>query len=439
MYDFLVIGGGSGGVRAARLAASFGAKVALIEKKKLGGTCVNLGCIPKKLFVYASEFAYTKKIAAGYGWQIQSHFDWQKLIENKNKETQRLNNIYQDLLLNHKVEIIFGGARILASNKVKVGEKIYPCKKILIATGSYPFIPDIEGQQHALVSDDIFYLEKLPKSIAIVGAGYIAIEFAGIFNSLGVQTTLIHRSQKFLRGFETEAVNHLQAEMKKNGIQFLLNQTIEKIEKKDQQKIITLQNKKRQSVEQVLFAIGRKPNLKGIDLEKLNIKLTANGGIQVNDFFQTSNHNIFALGDVVNHINLTPVAIRQAVVVAHYLFKNEKIVLDYKKIPTTIFSQPNFGTVGYTQEEASQKFEIEVFKTTLTPMKYSLSDYKQKAFLKLIVEKKSQKILGVHLVAPDAGEIVQIFGFALQAGCTKQDLDKTIAVHPTLAEEWVTM
>lgn len=438
-YDLLVIGGGSGGVRAARLSASFGAKVALVEKSYLGGTCVNIGCVPKKLFVYASEFAHTKKIAAGYGWNIKSEFNWQVLIKNKNKEIQRLNQIYENLLNTHQVKIITGEAKIFEKNKVQIGNKIYTSKKILLATGSSPYIPKVTGSQYATVSDEIFFLKNLPKSIAIVGAGYIAIEFAGIFCALGVKTTLIHRSQKLLRSFEQEAVAHLLSEMKKNGVKFCLDMSIEKIEENNNQKIIFLKNGEKKIVDLVFYAVGRKPNLQGIDLEKLGIELATNGGIAVNEVFQTTNPDIFAVGDVINHVNLTPVAIRQAIVVAYHLFKNQKVALDYQNLPTAVFSQPNLGTVGYTEEQAAKNFEIEVFKSTLTPMKYSLSNYKQKAFLKLIVEKKSQKILGVHLIAPDAGEIAQIFAFAMRAGCTKQELDQTIGVHPSLAEEWVTM
>jgi glutathione reductase (NADPH) len=439
MYDFLVIGGGSGGVRAARLAASFGAKVALVEKSNLGGTCVNLGCVPKKLFVYASEFAHTKKIAEGYGWDINDSFDWQRLVENKNKEIKRLNAIYEDLLQKHNVDILFGKAEIIANNEVRVNEKTYSSKKILIATGGYPFLPEVPGIEHACVSDDVFFLKKLPKSIAIVGAGYIAIEFAGIFHSLGVQTTLIHRNQNLLRGFEEEAVQHLITEMKQKGVNFLLDCNIEKITANGEQKTLHFQGGNQKVVDLVFYAVGRKPNLEGMNTEKLGIEFANNGGIAVNEFFQTSNENIFAVGDIINHVNLTPVAIRQAVVVANYLFNDKKIALDYKKLPSAVFSQPNLASVGYKEKEAAAEFEIEVFRAKLTPMKYSLSDYKEQALLKLIVEKKTQQVLGVHMVGPEAGEIIQIFAFALQANCTKQDLDKTIGVHPSLAEEWATM
>ena len=439
MYDFLVIGGGSGGIRASRLAASFGAKVGIIEKDKLGGTCVNLGCVPKKLFMYASEFANLKKIAAGYGWSINADFNWQTLIKNKNQEIQKLNQIYEETLTKFKVDIIRGKAEILAKNKVQVNGRIYYSKKLLLATGSYPSLHQIDGIEHAVVSDDLFYLEQLPKSIAIVGAGYIAIEFAGIFCSLGVKTFLIHRNQTLLKNFDQDVVKHLIFEVKQKGVNFCLEQTIKRIETNGEHKIIHLSSGEKKSVDLVFYATGRQPNLIGMNLDKLGIKLAQNGGIEVNEFFQTSNKDIYAVGDVIDHINLTPVAIKQAIVVANYLFNNKKIPLDYEYIPTAIFSQPNLASVGYTEAEAKDKFEIEVYKTLVTPLKYSIANYKEKALLKLIVVKKTQKIIGVHMVGPSAGEVIQIFAVALRAGCTKEDLDKTVGLHPSLAEEWVTM
>ncbi len=439
MYDFLVIGGGSGGIRASRLAASFGAKVGIIEKDKLGGTCVNLGCVPKKLFMYASEFANLKKIAAGYGWSINADFNWQTLIKNKNQEIQKLNQIYEETLTKFKVDIIRGKAEILAKNKVQVNGRIYYSKKLLLATGSYPSLHQIDGIEHAVVSDDLFYLEQLPKSIAIVGAGYIAIEFAGIFCSLGVKTFLIHRNQTLLKNFDQDVVKHLIFEVKQKGVNFCLEQTIKRIETNGEHKIIYLSSGEKKSVDLVFYATGRQPNLIGMNLDKLGIKLAQNGGIEVNEFFQTSNKDIYAVGDVIDHINLTPVAIKQAIVVANYLFNNKKIPLDYEYIPTAIFSQPNLASVGYTEAEAKDKFEIEVYKTLVTPLKYSIANYKEKALLKLIVVKKTQKIIGVHMVGPSAGEVIQIFAVALRAGCTKEDLDKTVGLHPSLAEEWVTM
>ena len=437
--DFLVIGGGSGGVRAARLSASFGAKVVLIEKNQLGGTCVNLGCVPKKFFVYASDFRHQFKVAQGYGWDVQSKLNWQKFIANKNKEILRLNSIYQKLLEDNGVEIVFGEAKLLDKNTVQVGEQTYQAEKILIATGSNPFLPKIEGIELAHISDDMFFLPELPQKAVVVGAGYIAVEFAGILNSFGVQTTLIHRNENLLRAFDRETVAHLVSEMKKRGIAFELGCQIEKIQKQNESLLLQLNNGKETKTDLLLYAIGRKPNLDNLALEKIGIELAKNGGISVNSFFQTTSANIYAIGDIINHINLTPVAIKQAVVVAHHLFNNKTLTLNYKNLPTAVFSQPNLATVGLTEEEAKKQGDVEIFKATPTPMKYSLSESKEKAFLKLIVDKASQKIIGAHMVGADAGEIMQIMAVAIRAGATKMDFDQTIGVHPSLAEEWVTL
>ncbi len=442
--DFLVIGGGSGGVRAARLSASFGAKVLLIEKNQLGGTCVNVGCVPKKLFVYASDFVHQFKVAQGYGWEVQSQLNWQKFIANKNKEIARLNSIYQKLLEESGVEIVFGEAKLLGENTVQVGEQTYQADKILLATGSKPFLPEIEGIEHANISDDMFFLPELPKRATVVGAGYIAIEFAGIFNSLGIETILIHRNENLLKAFDRETVDHLASEMKKKGITFELSRQIKKIQKLDKSLRLQLDNEKGQLDKEIetdllLYAIGRKPNLDNLSLKKIGIALAKNGGISVNLFFQTTNPNIYAIGDIINHINLTPVAIKQAVVVANHLFNNSSMELNYKHLPTAVFSQPNLATVGLNEEEAKKQGEVEIFKATLTPMKYSLTDIKEKAFLKLIVAKSNQKIIGAHMVGADAGEIMQILAVAIRAGATKMDFDNTIGVHPSLAEEWVTL
>ena len=435
----MVIGGGSGGVRAARLSASFGAKVVLIEKNQLGGTCVNLGCVPKKFFVYASDFRHQFKVAQGYGWDVQSKLNWQKFIANKNKEILRLNSIYQKLLEDNGVEIVFGEAKLLDKNTVQVGEQTYQAEKILIATGSNPFLPKIEGIELAHISDDMFFLPELPQKAVVVGAGYIAVEFAGILNSFGVQTTLIHRNENLLKTFDRETVAHLVSEMKKRGIAFELGCQIEKIQKQNESLLLQLNNGKETKTDLLLYAIGRKPNLDNLALEKIGIKLAKNGGISVNSFFQTTSANIYAIGDIINHINLTPVAIKQAVVVAHHLFNNKTLTLNYKNLPTAVFSQPNLATVGLTEEEAKKQGDVEIFKATPTPMKYSLSESKEKAFLKLIVNKSNQKIIGAHMVGADAGEIMQIMAVAIRAGATKMDFDQTIGVHPSLAEEWVTL
>lgn len=438
-FDFLVIGGGSGGVRASRMAASMGAKVTLFEKSKLGGTCVNLGCVPKKLLVYASDFRQQFQVARGYGWEIKTNFNWQQLISNKNKEIERLNSIYKKLLLDSNVTTIFGEAEVIDKNTIKVADTVYHADKLLLATGGIPVLPNIIGIENANISDDMFFLKKLPKKVVVVGAGYIAIEFAGIFHSLGVETTIVHRNQSLLRGFDRESVNHLIDSMKKNGVNFELDTQIEKITSIDTQKEILLDNGKQLKVNLILCAIGRLPNFNGINPSKLGIKIASNGGIEVNNVYQTSIPNIYAVGDLINHVNLTPVAIKQAMVVVNHLFGNKTKPLNYTNLPTAIFSQPNLATVGLSEEEAGQKYSIEVFKSSPTPMKYSLSTKKEKSLLKLIINKKNQRIIGAQMVGPDAGEIIQIIAVAIHAKVTKVDFDKTIGVHPSLAEEWVTL
>ena len=390
------------------------------------------------LFLFAPNFCQFK-VAQGYGWDVQSKLNWQKFIANKNKEITRLNSIYQKLLEDNGVEIVFGEARLLDKNKVQVGEQTYQAEKILIATGSNPFLPKIEGIELASISDDMFFLPELPQKAVVVGAGYIAVEFAGILNSFGVQTTLIHRNENLLKTFDRETVAHLVSEMKKRGIAFELCSQIKKIQKQNESLLLQLNNEKELTTDLLLYAIGRKPNLDNLALEKIGIKLAENGGISVNSFFQTNVPNIYAIGDIINHINLTPVAIKQAVVVAHHLFNNKTLTLNYKNLPTAVFSQPNLATVGLTEEEAKKQGDVEIFKATPTPMKYSLSESKEKAFLKLIVNKSNQKIIGAHMVGADAGEIMQIMAVAIRAGATKMDFDQTIGVHPSLAEEWVTL
>ena len=393
--------------------------------------------------MFAINFTHQFKVAKGYGWDIQSQLNWQKFIANKNKEILRLNSIYQNLLEDNGVKIVFGEARLLDKNTVQVGEQIYQAEKILIATGSNPFLPEIEGIELASISDDMFFLPELPQKAVVVGAGYIAVEFAGILNSFGVQTTLIHRNENLLKAFDRETVAHLVAEMKNKGIVFELSRQIKKISRKTNKPNDSLQllldSEKELNTDLLLYAVGRKPNLDKLALEKIGIKLAENGGISVNSFFQTTVPNIYAIGDIINHVNLTPVAIKQAVVVAHHLFKGKSLKLNYQNLPTAIFSQPNLATVGLTEEEARKQTEIEVFKATLTPMKYNLSESKEKAFLKLIVNKSNQKIIGSHMVGADAGEIMQIMAVAIRAGATKMDFDQTIGVHPSLAEEWVTL
>ena len=438
-YELIVIGAGSGGVRASRLASELGKKVAVIESSKLGGTCVNLGCVPKKLFYYASHFTQDFKIASSFGWKVSSNqFSFQQLVSNKNTEIERLNNVYKQLLENAGVDIILGKAQIVGKNEVKVDSKIYTTKYILIASGSKPHIPDIEGREYAISSNDCFFLDAIPEKIVIVGAGYIALEFASIFNALGAQTVLVHRSDRMLRAFDQEIAEFLLEEMKKKGVEFKLNLQVQKIVKMQNKLLVHLNSGESIGVDHILFATGRVPNCDCIDKTKIKLETIANR-IKVNELYQSSQNNIYAIGDVSNKMNLTPVAIREAIVVVNHLFKGVDKPLDYSNIPTAIFSQPNIGTVGLTEEQAKQQYEIEVYKTSFRPMKFSLSNYSERTFMKMIVDKKSSKVLGVHMVGQDAGETIQGIAVAIKTGATKTHFDATVGIHPTSAEEFVTM
>lgn len=440
-YDLFVIGAGSGGVRAARMSASMGAKVAVAEDKYLGGTCVNVGCVPKKLFVYASHFSEEVQTASGFGWKIdKTEFNWPTLIKNKNKEIERLNGIYENLLDNAGVEIINGTASLVDANTVAVGDKQYTAKYILIASGGWPNIPNIPGAGHSISSNEAFYLTELPKSIVIVGGGYIAVEFAGIFNGMGVDTTLVYRGDLFMKGFDNEIRQTLAEEMQKKGIKLLFNTNINKIEKADTNLIAKLDNQTELNVDTIMYAIGRHPRIEGLGIDKLNIDTQKNGAIIVDSNYQTSIKGIYAIGDVTDRVNLTPVALAEGMFLANHLFNDKQKIVDYDNIPTCVFSQPNLGTVGLTEEQAiEQGYDVSVYASKFTPMKYSLAENNEKTLMKIIIDKPSNKVLGVHMLGPDAGEIMQGIAIAIKAGATKAIFDQTIGIHPTAAEEFVTM
>ncbi len=440
-YDLFVIGAGSGGVRAARMSSGLGARVAVAEDMYLGGTCVNVGCVPKKLFVYASHFAEEFQHAKGFGWQVDTPtFDWGTLITNKNNEIKRLNGVYQKILINAGVEIIDGHASLIDAHTVAIGGKHYTAERILIATGGWPSIPDIPGKEHIISSNEAFYLDSLPEKIIIVGGGYIAVEFAGIFHGLGVDTTLLYRGELFLRGFDQDLRSLLAEEMRKKGIKVEFEKNIASIEKSDHSLIATLEDGETIEAGQIMYATGRKPRIEGLGLEKLGIMTNENGAIQVNDQYQTNVPSIYAIGDVTDRIQLTPVALAEGMVLAKRLYANEDKDVDYSDIPTCVFSQPNLGTVGLTEEQARKKYQdIEIYKSTFTPMKFSLTDSDEKTLMKIIVDKPNDKVVGVHMLGPDAGEIIQGIGIAIKAGATKQTFDSTIGIHPTSAEEFVTM
>lgn len=440
-YDLFVIGAGSGGVRAARISSSFGARVAITEDRYLGGTCVNVGCVPKKLLVYASHFSEDFDNSRGFGWKVDStDFNWQQLIKNKNIEIERLNGVYGKILDGAGVERFEGHGALVDKHTVDVDGKQYSAERILIATGGWPSIPDIPGKEHVISSNEVFFLETLPEKIIIVGGGYIAVEFAGIFNGLGTDTTLLYRGPLFLRGFDQDVRKFLAEEMKKKGIKLKFETNIDSIEKTGNQLLATLTDGSTLAGDQILYATGRKPKTEGIGIESLGIKLDTNAAIIVNDQYQTNIPSIYAVGDVTNRVNLTPVALAEGMFLARRLYNNETAPVEYENIPTCVFSQPNIGTVGLTEEEARDKYgQIDIYKSSFIPMKHTLSGDDEKTFMKLIVDKTTDRVIGIHMVGPEAGEIMQGIGIAMKAGATKADFDKTIGIHPTTAEEFVTM
>lgn len=442
-FDLYVIGAGSGGVRAARFAAGFGAKVAVAESRYLGGTCVNVGCVPKKLLVYGAHFAEDFEQASGFGWSLgEANFDWATLIANKDREINRLNGIYRNLLVNSGVTLHEAHAKIVGPHEVEVNGERFTAKNILIATGGWPQIPEIPGHEHAISSNQAFFLKELPKRVLVVGGGYIAVEFAGIFHGLGANTTLLYRGDLFLRGFDGSVRKHLQEELTKRGMDLQFNADIARIDKQPDGSLkATLKDGRVLEADCVFYATGRRPMLDNLGLENTDVQLTDKGFIKVDEQYQTSEPSILALGDVIGRVQLTPVALAEGMAVARRLFKPEQYrPVDYKMIPTAVFSLPNIGTVGLTEEEARDAgHEVVIFESRFRPMKLTLTECQEKTLMKLVVDGKTDKVLGCHMVGPDAGEIVQGLAIALKAGATKRDFDDTIGVHPTAAEEFVTL
>jgi glutathione reductase (NADPH) len=440
-YDLFVIGGGSGGVRAARVAASeAGAKVGLAEEDRYGGTCVIRGCVPKKLMVYASEFSRQLEDSIAFGWSVEnSGFDWQKFRKKLHLELARLEAVYRNLLRNAGVDTYDQRAKLLDQNTVVIGKKKLTARKILIATGGRPFRPDIPGIENALVSDDIFNLEKLPKSMAIIGGGYIACEMASIMNGFGVRTKLIYRGDQILRGFDKEIRDHVAEEMVKSGVSISLNADVTKINVTAPGLELTDPNGKTETFEKVLAATGRRPNSDDLGLDDAGIQIGQTGEILVDDYSKSSSSSVYAIGDVTNRSNLTPIAIREAMSFIETVFRDTPQKLDYRFIPTAVFTTPEVGTVGLTEEEASKFAPLAIYTTKFKSMRESFAGREDRIFMKLIVEEKNQKVLGCHFVSPFAGELVQLVAVAITMGATKLDFDKTIAVHPTISEELVTM
>jgi glutathione reductase (NADPH) len=440
-YDLFVIGAGSGGVRAARFSANYGARVAIAEDMFMGGTCVNVGCIPKKLFVYAAHFHEDFADSTAYGWTAEAKgFDWRTLVDNKDTEIKRLNGIYERLLSNSGVEIVNGRATLVDAHTVAVAGKQYTAENILVATGGWPVVPDIPGKEHVVTSTEAFYLEELPKRAIIVGGGYIAVEFAGIFNGIGVDTTLMYRGPLFMRGFDTDVRSHLAGELTKKGIDLKFSTNIASIEKTAAGLVATCEDGSTVETDLIMYATGRAPKVAGLGLEGLGVELADNGAIVVDDHFRSSVDSIYAIGDVIDRMQLTPVALAEGMAVAKTLFRGEPTKADYEHIATAVFSQPPVGTVGLTEEEARERHgDVAIFRSTFRALKHTLTGRDEQTMMKMIVDKKTDRVLGVHMVGADAGEILQGIAVALKAGATKAVFDATIGIHPTSAEEFVTM
>ena len=441
-FDVFVIGAGSGGVRAARMAAGEGVRVAIADDRALGGTCVNVGCVPKKLYTYASHFSHDFENAKGFGWKLGSAtFDWPKLVNNKKTEISRLNDIYANLLNNSGAHIIRGYAYLKDPHTVTVNGTDYTAKRIIIATGGTPNIPNVDYADLLISSDEIFDLPKFPQRLLVVGAGYIALEFACIFQGLGSQVQVSYRGDLIMRSFDDDVRRFLDQEMRKQGIDIHYQSQVSNVVRQpDQSLLVTFLDGNQTEVDQVLMAIGRKPRLTGIGLEKLGIKTTAQGTIAVNQKFQTNIDSVYALGDVTGGIELTPVALAEAMTLVNHWYGDGTKTMEYDLVPTAVFTQPNIGTIGLTEEQALKKHgKITIYRSDFKPMKHTLSGSDERSFMKLIVDAITDRVIGLHIVGEGAGEMLQGFAVAIKAGATKADFDATIGIHPTSAEELVTM
>lgn len=442
-YDLFVIGAGSGGVRAARTAAAAGARVAIAEDRYLGGTCVNVGCVPKKLYSYAAHFSEAFSDGAGFGWQMPEtpRFDWATLRDNKIEEIKRLNGIYARLLDNAGVRLINGRARIVDEHIVEVAGETIRAEKILVAVGGWPWIPDFPGKEHALDSNQIFDLDAFPRRFLVLGGGYIAVEFASIFNGLGSESHLIYRGELFLRGFDHEVREFTRDEMAKKGVNLHFETTIESIDRIDSGLKVTLTNGEVLEVDAVLAATGRRPNLGGLGLDRLGIALNPDGTLKVNERYETSRASILALGDVTGGPELTPVALAEAMHLVQQHFSDSPTQpLDYQNIATAVFCHPNIATVGLSEAEARSRYDaLRIYTTDFRPMKHTLSGSDERCLMKLVVDDASDLVVGAHMVGEEAGELIQGIAIAIKAGLTKADFDATVGIHPTAAEEFVTM
>ena len=440
-FDLFVIGGGSGGVRAGRVAAQGGAKVGLAEEYRMGGTCVIRGCVPKKLMVYASGYSEAMNDAEGFGWTIgKRSFDWSKLITKIDDELDRLEGLYRKGLTGNGVTVYDARAVVKDGHTVELSSgETFTAKWILVASGGRPFVPNVKGAEHVITSSDIFLMDDLPKRILVVGGGYIASEFAGIFNGMGAEVTQFYRGAQILRGFDGEVRGHVADEMIRKGVNLHLGTDVVEIKKRDDGLHVTCTNGSVKVVDEVVYATGRVPNTEGMGLEEAGVKLGRKGEVMVDRFSATSCESIYAVGDVTDRVQLTPVAIREGMAFVETVFNNNPTAVDHEFIATAVFTQPEIGTVGYTEEDAREDFDIEVYRAAFRPMANVLAGRDERMLMKLIVEKPSRKVIGCHIIGPAAGEMIQLAGIAVKMGATKEDFDRTVAVHPTAAEELVTM
>ncbi|MGE3161195.1 MAG: glutathione-disulfide reductase [Burkholderiales bacterium] len=437
-FDLFTIGGGSGGVRASRFAATYGARVAVAEDGRFGGTCVNVGCIPKKLFAYAAHYREDFAVARGFGWTLgEPRFDWRTLVANKDREIARLNGIYESLLAKAGVAVVRARARVLDAHTVEAGDRRYTARHILVATGSWPQVPQIPGRELAITSNEAFSLERLPRRALVVGGGYIALEFASIFNGLGVETTLAYRGDQLLRGFDGDLRSRIGEELAKKGVSLRLRSNPAKLEPGIR---VAYEDGSTQEVDLVLFATGRKPNTAGLGLEGAGVALAPDGAVVVDAFGKSSTDSVYAIGDVTNRLNLTPVATAEGMAVASTLFGGKPTPFDHENVPTAVFCDPNIATVGLGEQAAHERFgRIDVYKTAFRALKHTLGAHEERTFMKLVVDAASQRVVGAHMIGPDAGEILQGVAIAVKLGATKAQFDATVGIHPTAAEEFVTM
>ena len=440
-YDLVVIGAGSGGVRAARMAAQRGVRVAVAEDAPLGGTCVNLGCIPKKLYSFAAHYAESFEEAHGFGWPVQAPaFDWEVLKANRAREITRLNGIYENVLVNAGATVLRGRAKVLGANLVEVGGQRLEAQHILVATGGHAVVPPLPGRELAITSDQIFDLREFPRRLLVVGGGYIASEFASIFRGLGSQVTQLYRGEQILRGFDHDVRNFVAAEMRKKGVDLRTHAHVHKIERTADGLLATLEEGGQVGADAILYATGRDPNTAGLGLAEAGVALALNGAVIVDDRYTTNVASIHAVGDVIDRFALTPVALAEAMVLVDRLFGSGERQLDYSLIPTAVFTHPNVGTVGLTEEQARAELgDVRIFRSEFKALRHTLSGSSERTLMKLVVDAKTDRVVGLHMVGADAGETIQGFAVAMKAGATKAVFDATLGIHPTAAEEFVTM